>query len=133
MNLADGRKPLGVEPDCEPRQRGPQSAVDVSHLSPDEAAHQHVRGLANRARAQEDVVGLGMGPVTAADRLPGDGFGQAGNRAARRFEDDTLSLHKGHGLFRRHHHAPAVAPPNHVMRRVEYRSNPTLATWGPTE
>jgi len=95
MNLLDCRKASGIELLRQPYQRRPQPPMNVRYFAADQTTHQDIGRLMDGARAQEDVVSLGMRPPTTANRPAGDGLSQTGNGPAPRFENHAVGSYKG--------------------------------------
>src|SRR5216684_6888918 len=91
--------------------------MNIGHFAADETAHQHVGRFADGARAQEDVLPLGMRPPATANQLPSDGLSQTRNGPAPRFESDAVGLHKGKSLLWGH-----LEPRTSLLSKLKFRS-----------
>jgi hypothetical protein len=68
----------------------PEAAVNVRHLSTNEATNKDIgRGPQNTGRGK-DVLPFGMPPPVSTNALACYGLGQIGHRAPSAFEDDPM-------------------------------------------
>src|SRR5688572_22975959 len=102
MDFPERREAISFKTSGQPRQRGPEPTVHISHLAIDEAASEDFFRIPERARTNKDGVSFRMPPPTATNRLAGNGRSQARHWAAPGFEDDSEFLDEGQGLPWRH-------------------------------
>src|SRR5215471_8517065 len=94
MLLSNGGQVLSLEILGQANDSGPQAAMYISNFTSDQAAHQNLLTVPYLTGCSKNLLGISMGPPTAADRRSSDGVGQVGHGPFRTFQDDAASADK---------------------------------------
>ena len=102
VNLADRGQSRLIEALRQLRERGPEPSMHVGDRSFHKPADKNVRRCAHGTDAPKNLVRLGVSPITAPNGFARHSRCQVWNRAARRFQNDSLLLDKSQRLFGGH-------------------------------
>jgi len=95
VHLAHGGEIRTSERVGQPDQRWPEAAMHVGDLTPQEATHEDLIGVAHRPRQPKDLFALRVAPPAPANGRTGDGLGEVGHGSLSALEHDALAANEG--------------------------------------